>query len=151
LGFADAREFAPVFYSHRLRDDGSDRHAADRNMALIRALETGDTTMDFSIALTSDDRIGADAIVREAGIDRSDGFAVLVPSTRWETKCWPADRFGQTAARLGAEAGLRSILVGGRDDVGAGERAARAAGGAAFNACGRTTLRQLAALIAAAR
>jgi ADP-heptose:LPS heptosyltransferase len=42
------------------------------------------------------------------------------------------------------------VLVGGRDDIPAGEVAVAASEGAAINLCGRTTLRQVAALIEAA-
>jgi heptosyltransferase-1 len=150
LGFADAREFAPLFYSSRVRDGRLDRHAADHNFLVVPAVGASSAAMDFSIALTAEDRRAAAELLAEAGIAASD-YAVLVPATRWETKCWPAERFGELAARLRDEAGLRSVLVGGRDDIAAGNAASAASGGAAFNACGRTTLRQLAALIDGAR
>jgi len=146
LGFGDARECAWIFYSHRLRCGRGDVHAADKNAMLARRLGIDLCRMDFSIALTDDDRRVAEGLISEAGAAGS-RFAVLVPATRWETKCWAAERFGATAAGLLLDAGMRSILVGGRDDVAAGETAARASGGAAMNACGRTTLRQLAAVI----
>lgn len=145
LGFGDARECAWMFYSHRLRAGRRDVHAADKNAMLAALLGLDPRRMDFSIAVTEEDRRVADGLIGEARA--ADGFAVVVPATRWETKCWAAERFGETGARLLREAGLRSILVGGRDDLAAGETAARASGGAAMNACGRTTLRQLAAVI----
>ncbi len=151
VGFANAREFAPLFYSHRVRDGETDRHAADHNFLVAPILGSDARELDFSVAIRDEDREAARAIVAEASCPSTDDYVVLVPATRWETKCWPAERFGEVARRLEEAEGIRSILVGGRDDMAAGERAARASKGAAFNACGRTTLRQLAALIAAAR
>ncbi len=146
IGFGDARECAWLFYSHRLRIRGRDVHAADKNAMLAGLLGLDLRRMDFSIAMSEDDRRVAGELISEAGAAGS-AFAVLVPATRWETKCWAAERFGETGLRLLRETGMRSILVGGRDDFAAGEAAARASGGAAMNACGRTTLRQLAAII----
>ena len=75
---------------------------------------------------------------------------VLVPATRWETKCWPAERFGEVARRFRKmkECDRCWWVVAMMWRRGSGRRAWR---GAAFNACGRTTLRQLAALISGAR
>lgn len=74
-------------------------------------------------------------------------FAVLVPATRWETKCWPPDRYGLLARIIRDRHGLRSVLVGGAMDVEAGEKAVAASAEAAVNLCGKTTLRQLGALV----
>lgn len=119
---------------------------------------------DFRIALKDDDRERAGALLAEAGINPSRGYAVLVPVTRWETKCWPADRYGQLARLLKDRYDLPSLLVGGAGDVALGEQAAAASqtepassrpgsrdSRAAVNLCGRTTLRELAAIVERAR
>ncbi len=147
IGFADARELAWVFYNHRIKRGASDRHAADRNYDIANILGFADTEMDFSIAVTADDRHHAAGLLKEAGLEGKSRHAVLVPGTRWETKCWPPDRYGQLAALIRRRYGLSSVLVGGPTDVAIGDIAANASDSAAVNLCGRTTLRQLAALI----
>ena len=80
-------------------------------------------------------------------------YAVLVPATRWETKCWPPERFGRLARLIQDRHGLTSVLVGGSSDFDIGQKSVEAsclpsdATPAARNLCGKTTLRQLAALI----
>ncbi|MBN2563669.1 MAG: glycosyltransferase family 9 protein [Phycisphaerae bacterium] len=147
IGFAASREMAWIFYSHKIPPGDSDAHAADKNYTVARMLGFDDVPMDFTITIPEDDRQQADRLLVEAGVRPGAPYAVLVPATRWETKCWPPDRFGQLAGALKERHGLGTVFVGGGSDVEAGDVAARASNGAAKNLCGRTTLRQLAALI----
>lgn len=146
LGFASTREFAWMFYTHRLPYGSADRHAADRNYRVAGALGFDERPMDFSIVLSPADHRAAEAIIEKLGPAPS-GFAVLVPGTRWETKCWRVDRFAALTRELWESRGLRSILVGGAADRSAAEQIAHDSDGCAMDACGRTTLRQLAAII----
>jgi heptosyltransferase-1 len=147
IGFANAREMGRLFYTHHVRILDEDMHAAERNYLVAPLLDFTDEPMDFSVAITPADRQAADQLRKQAGLVARERYAVLVPATRWETKCWAAERFGELARRLSEQCGLRSVLIGGASDEAAGARAAETSGGAAVNLCGRTTLRQLAALI----
>lgn len=147
VGFAAAREMAWIFYTHKIAPLDADVHAADKNYAVAGLLGFDCLPMDFTVGLTDDDRRQAAAFLKEAGFLPGQRYAVLVPATRWETKCWPPERLGQLAGIIRGCHYLDSILVGGRDDVAAGEIALAASNGAAKNLCGMTTLRQLAALI----
>jgi len=147
VGFAAAREMAWIFYTHKIPPADPDVHAADKNYAVADMLGFADEPMDFSITVTDDDRRQAAALLKESGFLPGQRYAVLVPATRWATKCWAAERYGRLAHLIRQRHYLDSILVGGGDDVAAGEIAIAAADGTARNLCGRTTLRQLAALI----
>lgn len=147
VGFAAARELAWMFYTHKVPCREDDQHAADRNYGVGRLLDFAEVPMDFTIALAEDDRRQAAGALQEAGLPPDGAYAVLVPVTRWETKCWPAERFGRLARMIKERYGLGTALVGGGADVEVGDAVAAASGGVARNLCGRTTLRQLAALI----
>ena len=147
IGFAAAREMAWIFYTHPLDLPDHDAHAAEKNYAVAKLLGFADLPMDFTIALTPEDRDSARRLLKEAGFESREPYVVLVPTTRWETKCWPPDRFGKLARLLRERHGLRSALVGGPADSGIGDLAACTAHEAASNLCGQTTLRELAALV----
>jgi ADP-heptose:LPS heptosyltransferase len=125
----------------------SDRHAADQNYDVARMLGFGDLPMDFTIALRENDRQQARRLLEEAGFRPGERYVVLVPATRWETKCWPPERFGHLANLIQERRGLGAVLVGGGSDIEVGDVAVDASMGTAANLCGRTTLRQLAAII----
>lgn len=146
VGFQHAREMAWMFYTHRVPRDDIEKHAAERNLDVAAFLGVDRTNPDFRIAFTPDDEIKVRDLVRgRLGGDQR--VIVMAPSTRWPTKCWPAERFGELAAQLFESSGLKTLLVGGPGDLHDGRRAADASQGAAVNICGQTTLRELAALI----
>ncbi|MFQ5430603.1 MAG: glycosyltransferase family 9 protein [Phycisphaerae bacterium] len=180
IGFRASREFAWVFYNHWIPRGRREIHAAERNYAVAKLLGFDGLPLDFTIALTDEDRRRAAALLTNVGIaslpvlphraavvtagrtgsapePASPGgcapasdkarFAALVPATRWQTKCWPAERYGRLALLISQSLGIPSILVGGAADIDAGEWAVSASAGTAHNLCGRTTLRELAALI----
>lgn len=147
IGFAAARELGWMFYTDKIPKSGPDAHAADRNYQVAELLGFERRTKDFSIYLTDADREHAAILLRECGVAKDSGYAVLVPVTRWETKCWPAGRYGALAKQLRDRHGLTSVLVGGPSDITAAQIAIGASEGSAHNLCGRTSLRELAALI----
>jgi ADP-heptose:LPS heptosyltransferase len=67
---------------------------------------------------------------------------VLLPGTNWETKRWPVEKFAQLIAPLKERFALEVILAGGAD---AAAMAKDLPG--AINLAGRTTLKQLTALL----
>ena len=73
------------------------------------------------------------------------------PGAKWVTKRWPLTHWQALARRLARENGWRAVITGGPEDVAAAETIARAAGpGNAVNLCGRTSLPELAAVMAKA-
>lgn len=74
--------------------------------------------------------------------------AVMPGATRGPSKCWPAQRFGETARRLSADhPHVRILVCGGRDDAAACAVVAEAVGPAALNTAGQTSLAEWAALL----
>ncbi len=62
-------------------------------------------------------------------------------------RCWPQEAFAELGRRLG-QAGLRVLLVGGGGDRGLAAEVAKRIGPGVIDACGRTTVAQLGALLA---
>ena len=147
IGVAAPRELAWIFYTHRLPKLPDETHAADRNYAIAGMLGFAHEPMDFSLFVSDTDREDAGRALGKAGLRRDEPFVVMAPATRWETKCWPPERFGRLAAWIRSQYDHQTILIGGASDRTAGDAAAAASNGAATNLCGHTTLRQLVALI----
>jgi ADP-heptose:LPS heptosyltransferase len=77
-------------------------------------------------------------------------YACMHPGARLASRRWPADRFGTVAAALARE-GLRVVVTGSRDEATLCAAVARAAGSSAVDLCDRTSLGELAVLVAGAR
>jgi ADP-heptose:LPS heptosyltransferase len=79
-------------------------------------------------------------------------YFVLFPGTFAPIKAWPPERFGELAARIQVKTGWVAIVCGAAADTGAADRIiAGAEGGRITNACGQTSLSELAGVIGGAK
>ena len=148
LGFADAREGAWLFYSRRVRVPAQCSHAVDRNLHLVRSLGIGSGPARFPLAITPAERNAARRLLARAG--GATPFTAVIPGTRWESKRWPAERVAALIDRL-CEAGLGPcVLLGSPADRARADAVCAACSAPVVDLVGRTSLRELTALIEAA-
>jgi lipopolysaccharide heptosyltransferase II len=141
IGFANARELAPVFYTHRITLQTSEQHAVDRYLKVAAAVGC-DTTrpVEFPFMISDDELRQTEAL-----LDRGERFALLLPGTNWATKRWPVENFAALVAPLRERLGLVSVVTGSGEEAKLGAQVT-----GAINLAGKTNLRQLAALISRA-
>ncbi len=150
IGRGDARELAGLFYTHRAAVDERRMHAAVLNAGMVTPLGVKVQPSTSDLHISAEARAGARRTLCENGLPAGTPYVVIVPGTNWQTKNWPADRFGQVAAGLRQRLGLRAVVVGT-----AGQRAMaeeiRRQEPTAIDMCGESTLAELAAVIEGAR
>lgn len=150
VGFAAAREFGWIFYSHRVRVPDDAGHAVDRNLCLARSLGLNVDPPQFPLAVTEMERDAArDKLRDEAGTDLP-AFVAIVPGARWPSKQWPGQHIAQVIDAIHAAGGPTCVLLGGPDERGVADVIVKATRTAPVNLAGRTTLRQLCALLSIA-
>ena len=137
VGFAYAREFASLAYTHRVTQPTPERHAVERYLDIAEALGCGRRPIKFDFAIGEADRAAARDLV--GGSER---YAVLLPGTNWPTKRWPVEHFAALVTPL-RERGL-DVFMAGAADVAGFELPG------AMSVAGRTSLKQLVALLAQA-
>jgi heptosyltransferase I len=140
IGFASGREFSPVFYTHRIDVGTTDQHAIDRYLKVTAALGCGDGPVEFPFHVTSEARQHVEALA--PAIADGTPYAVLIPGTNWVTKRWPVDRFASLVKPLRDEFNLQAVVAGSPDERSLAEQVR-----GATNVAGKTTLRQLVALL----
>ncbi|MHB8416923.1 MAG: glycosyltransferase family 9 protein [Myxococcales bacterium] len=91
----------------RARMPFADRYHAAVERAVGRPLPRG----RLRYHLGPDDQARGDRALREAGVDPGRPLLGLSPGAGWETKRWPAERFGELAARA-LSAGLQVVVQG---------------------------------------
>jgi heptosyltransferase-1 len=91
------------------------RHVIDHYLEMLRPLGIENPEVHFDLPESAADARAADAILRERNLLRR-GFVVLNPGAGWNSKIWPAERYGAIAAHLKATHGLASIAVWGVPD-----------------------------------
>ena len=137
IGFANAREFAPLFYTHRIESSWENDHAIERYLKMAAALGCGSEPVEFPFAISDEDRRWVDE-----QIPPGSRYAVMLPGTNWLTKRWPAEKFADLVEPLRRRFGLDTVVAGGPGDA---EMAAKIP--ADYNLVGKTNLRTILALL----
>lgn len=147
IGFADAREMAWTFYSRRVRCPRTVAHAVDKNAYLARSVGLPVDPLEFPLGITATDRARAQQLLEERAGESIGRFTAILPGTRWESKQWHAGGLASVVRSIAQEGFPRPVLLGGPDDRPISDQIVEQSGVAAVNLAGRTTLRELAALL----
>ena len=144
-GFADAREGAWMFYTHRLKTDAE--HTVDRNIALAAMMGLDARREDMTLSVSPEGRAFAESF-RFAPAIAGGPYVVLVPPTRWATKLYPARHWRAVAARLSGRAPV--AIVGTPADAEMCSQIAANFGPRVIDLAGQTNIAQMVGLIAGA-
>lgn len=128
----------------------SRRYEADRVMGLLELAGGTAEASDLFFPLTDADRAAARTLLAEAGVAAGAPLAVLAPGAGWPGKQWPAERFADVGDRLRREAGFAVVLVGSAGEADLCRSVAARMREPAASLAGKTSLAQLAALLAQA-
>ncbi len=150
VGFAAAREFSSLFYSVRVDVPDADTHAVDRYLLVVRSLGLElDGEPQFNVRIGEEARSFAADYLASANPE-GQPLVVMLPSSRWVTKRWPAERFATAADRVGEELNAVVLFLGSRGDRPLVARITGMMKKGALSLAGETTLKQSAALLARA-
>ncbi len=151
VGFREARELAPLFYTAEVSAPDPDMHAVDRYLKLARTVGLAPPKGRDHLPVEPAARKAARAKLAEAGLEADAPVLVICAYARWETKQWPADRFAAVADRAAEMLGARAVVVGSREAGPSARAVVAAASWPVLDLTGRTTLKELVAVIAEAR
>lgn len=85
--------------------------------------------------------------MRSLGIKDGDLVVGIVPGGNFPSRRWPPKRYGELADRLIRYHSLKILILGGKEDRGLGEEIYKVTKGEAINLCGKTTLKELGAVL----
>lgn len=144
IGFANAREWAWLFYTHRIPVPTLEAHAVERNLWLGPMLGLDDAPPDFRVHLPAEVVASVAQLFAKHNLtDRK--VAMLAPGTTWETKHWLAEGFAEVAQDL-VNKGFAVVLVGSPSEADRCRQIAQKCP-AAVDLSGQTTLAELAEII----
>ncbi len=140
IGFKNSREGSSLFYTHKIESE-RDIHAVDGYLKIASALGCETEDISFPMPLIKEkDHIKK--IKEEIG-----DYIVIIPSARWKTKIWDAERFGRLSKMLD----MRSIIIGGRIDMDIAKKIENLSSGKAISLAGKTDLKDIISLIRSCR
>ncbi len=149
FGFAHARELAYFAYNKKIEIPSQIIHAVDKNAYLVEQWLGHTIERKFHIDTSSEDKKKA-----ESWLPNSPSI-VIVPSSRWASKCWPPKYFAQLMDEIIQLNGISIALVGGKSDLELSHTILKQTNYAQYsnnviNLIGKTSLKELAAVLARA-
>lgn len=151
LGFSNAREGSPWFYSHPVVVPTADMHAVDRYLLLAKSLGIAvEGPVQFGLHSIPKDIEVVDALLGESHNQqegqRSKKLIGINPSARWVTKRWPLESFAAVADDLQQEGLGTVVLLGGKEDQHLARDIQRLMKTSPVDLTGKTSLRVLPAV-----
>ena len=140
IGFKESREGSRFFYTLKV-EGGTNIHAVDRYLRISEHLGCTESYIQFPLNTANN------FVELKNRFSLPDEYSIVVPGARWDTKRWPAERFGKVVSELN----VRSVIVGSGSDSKVAEIAKDNSGGKAISLAGKTTLKELIAIIKNAR
>jgi lipopolysaccharide heptosyltransferase II len=124
------------------------KHQVEHNLDLVRALG-GDVEDDrLEVWPGADDEHFATTLLEEHGVSPDTRLIAFGPSGGHSAlKQWPVERFAELGRRLHEEHGARILVIGGPGEEQLGRSLRQALGYVVIDTVGRTSLRQMAALL----
>lgn len=115
------------------------------NLARACAIPIKDITYEFFVKDAH--RQSVRQFLRESGINDTDRLAVLCPGGNWDMKRWPTENFALLADMLIERLGVKLVLSGAKKDIALTDRIKRLMKNGCAVSCGRTSLKELGALL----
>ena len=151
VGFREAREGAPLFYTDEVSVGRRDMHAVDRYLAVARRLGLAMPKATDHLPASAEARQAIRERLTGMGLAPTEPYAVVCAYARWPTKQWPPERFARVLDTLRSETGARAVLVGSADAVANARTISDRMDERPIDLTNRTTLKELVAVIAEAR
>jgi heptosyltransferase-2 len=137
--------------THALPPPPEDMHRVDvfLNLGKYLGIDTLDRNYEFFIS--DEDRKNAGRLLEAGGVAAADRFVVINPGGNWAPKRWPAEKFAKLADKLTDKFGVKIVITGSRRDIKLGEHIASIMKAPSAVLCGKTSLRELAAVLEKAK
>lgn len=152
IGFAHARELAPIFYNHRITIPHRKEHVLDSYWRFARYLGFGQAPKRFFILIEADIEEQARDLLLENQLNKEHTYLVMLIGATSAAKRWPAERFAALADKVQNRYDMKIVLLGtGSDEKIVAQQVAETADRETINLVDKTSLMQAVAIIKSAR
>ena len=121
---------------------------ADQSLRVLREIGIDAKDSVPRLYLANKDSKQARVLLAEAGVNVGAGMVTINPFSRWQYKEWNSDKWGKVIDALWAARQIPAVLIGSPEEFHNGQAIVAGREGRAFNLAGKTTLSELAAVIA---
>jgi len=122
-------------------------HRVEYFLNIVRAIGIDTKNKDYDFYIPADSVKNADRILSQARIADGEEFFVINPGGNWSAKRWPKERYAKLCNELKARYGKKIVITGAEKDMPLAEDIIRMSANCAVSICGKTTLKELGAVM----
>jgi heptosyltransferase-2 len=128
-----------------------DKHQIEHNMSLISSIPEGqicdDKDLTLRIFFSSADISYVDKLFKENAIVQNDSLIAIHLGAGFPSKRWPTERFSELIEKILKRYSAKIVLVGGEEEISLAKSLGLSDNFGLINAIGKTSIKQLAALL----
>ena len=111
FGMDISREFATLFYTHKIAHDAESIHVIDYYQKVVSAAGASIKAYEFNLTPRNEAIDNVESLLTEHDIS-SNRYAVFVPGSTHPSKCWSVENFAALADKITSKFDLSIIAVG---------------------------------------
>lgn len=141
-----------LLFNRRVREHRkyAQKHELEYNLSLLKPLGVHPEAVAPRVYLGQKDRDFGEKLLQQYAISHVP-FAIIHPGSRGSARDWPLENFAALGDRIQEELGLKVLVTGGKDEEALANQLVGSMKSKAESIAGRTTLKQLGAVIEQAR
>lgn len=140
-----------ILLTKKLKYPDKELHRVEHFLKLAEAVGADISKKNYEFFITDADRKKAWPLLESLGIGANDRFAVFNPGGNWNPKRWPAENFSSLGDMLADKYGIKIVISGGEKDGKLAEEISGRMKHKAVSVCGKTKIRELAAIFEKAK
>jgi len=122
-------------------------HKVEYFLNLAKAVGIYPKDVSYEFFIENFDKKFVKELLGANGVAPGDLLVVLCPGGNWDPKRWPKENFAKLADMLAGKLNAKIVIAGAKKDIGLGEDIKKMMNSWPIITCGKTTLKQLGALL----
>lgn len=131
----------------KVKPQKPDVHKVEQFLNIVRAKGINPTSRNLELFIGKDDELYADELLKSEGAKEGDLLIVLNAGGNWGLKRWPIENFATLGDKLIDICKAHVLITGANKDIPLGQAISNRMKRKPIITCGKTTLRQLAAIL----
>jgi lipopolysaccharide heptosyltransferase II len=126
-------------------------HRVEYFLNITREAGMDTKNRDYGFYIPEEASVKADDILSKAGVGKEEDFFIINPGGNWPPKRWPKERYALLCRKLKERYGNKVIITGAEKDMPLADDIIKISENSALSICGKTSLKELAAIMKRSR
>lgn len=149
IGYNTLKRF--FLLTRRIKSPKPELHRVEYFLYIAREAGISTDNKDYEFFIKNEDEKDAEAILNNNGLYKGEPYFAINPGGNWPPKRWPKENFTRLCDELFRKYKTKVIITGANKDMGLGEDIKNLCANKPIDLCGKTTLKQLGAILKAAK